>query len=178
LVVSRLSIKDFAAFDELAAAGQELHSSGWKQEALRQLTRDRIDAAFRVLGEQAGKGNNNALQALKMCLDRRYFLKGFAPDALGIAAAAGNDESLNLLLHFRDWNILENTAAFALAASAKVNREPAVEFFVTLALDPQSVKHQYYGVGWLVKDVLQTSVTNGNPRAKEALDKFLAASAN
>jgi hypothetical protein len=174
----RICSGDFAAFDELSAAGQELHISHSKPEALRQLTRDRIDAAFRVLGEEAGKGNKNAFQALRMCLDQRYFLKGFAPNALGIAAAAGNDESLNLLLHFRDWDILENTAAFALAASAKVNREPAVEFFVTLALDPQSVQQQYYGVGWLVKDVLQTSVTNGNPRAKEALDKFLAASAN
>jgi ankyrin repeat protein len=178
-IAQRICDGDLAALDELAAAAREMYRSDWKQqEARRQLNGDRMDVAFRVLGGEAGKGNNNAVEALKTCLDRGDFLKSFAPDALGIAAAAGNDESLNLLLRFRDWNILENTAAFALAAPAKANKEPAVEFFVTLALDPQSARHQYYGVGWLVKDVLQTSVTNGNPRAKDALDKFLAASAN
>src|SRR5262249_52255038 len=108
----------------------------------------------------------------------RGLMKSFVPEALGIAAAAGNDEALNLLLRFREWHFLENEAAFALAAPAKANKEPAVDFFVALAVDPQSAKHQYYGVGWLVKEVLQTSVTNGNPRAKDALDKFLAASGN
>jgi ankyrin repeat protein len=177
-IARRICDGDLAALNELDSAAQEMYRNDSKQEARRRLNYDRMDAAFKMLAEEAGKGNKNAIQTLKTCLDRGDLLKGFAPDALGIAAAAGNEESLTLLLRFRDWNILENTAAFALAAPAKANKEPAVDFFVTLALDPQSVKHQYYGVSWLVKDVLQTSVTNGNPKAKDALDKFLAASAN
>ncbi len=177
-IARRICGGDLAALNELDAAAQEMYRGNSKQDARWRLNYDRIDAAFKVLGEEAGKGNNNAIQTLKTCLDRGDLLKGFAPHALGDAAAAGSEESLNLLLHFRDWNILENTAAFALAAPAKANKEPAVDFFVTLALDPQSARHQYYGVGWLVKDVLQTSVTNGNPKAKDALDKFLAASGN
>ncbi len=177
-IAQRISEGDLKALDELARVAQELYSGNTKQEARWRLNADRMSAAFTVLGNEAGKGNTHALEALRTCLDRGDVLKGFAPDALGIAAAAGSDESLNLLLRFRDWNILENQAAFALAAPARANKEPAVNFFVTLALDPQSARHQYYGVGWLVKDVLQTSVTNGNPRAKDALDRFLAASAN
>lgn len=175
-IAKRICDGEPAALDEFAAKAQEMYGNKRKSEAYMTLNADRMHAAFDVLGEQAGKGNANALQALKTCLDRGGSLKGFAPEALGIAAAAGSDESLNLLLRYRDWNILENEAASALALSAKENKGPAVDFFVALALDPESARHSYYGVGWLVKDVLQASVTNGNPAAKDALDKFLTAS--
>jgi hypothetical protein len=175
-IARRICDGDPAALDDLAAKAQDMYRDFPKQQARRRLNADRMIAAFDVLGEEAGKGNTNAFQALKTCLDRGGVLKGFAPRALGTAAAAGSEESLNLLLRFRDWHLLENEAAFALADSAKANKERAVDFFVTLALDPESARHQYYGVGWLVKEVLQTSVTNGNPRAQDTLDKFLAAS--
>lgn len=178
-IARRICDGDPAALDQLKAAAQEIYggSSNSRQQARMRLNADRMNAAFNLLGEEAGKGNTNALQTLKTCLDHGI-LKGFACGALGIAAAAGSDESLSLLLRFRDWHLLENEAAFALAAPAKANKEPAVDFFVALALDPESARHQYYGVSWLVKDVLQTSVTNGNPKAKDALDKFLAASSH
>lgn len=174
-IARRICDGDPAAFDDLIAKAADLYRNDDRKQARRRLNAGRMMAAFNVLGEEAGKGNNNAFQALKTYLEGGK-LRGWAPNALGIAAAAGSDESLNLLLRYRDWHLLENEAAFALAAPAKANKEPAVDFFMALALDPESAKHQYYGVGWLVKEVLQTSVTNGNPRAKDTLDKFLAAS--
>ena len=177
-IARRICSGDPAALDELDSLTRKLYSGNWRQKERIGLNAARMHAAFGLLGEEAGKGNTNAFQALKKCLERGGFLKSFAPDGLGIAAAAGSDDSLNLLLRFRDWKLLENEAAFALAAPAKANKQPAVDFFVALAEDPESARHQYYGVGWLVKEVLQTSVTNGSPGAKEALDKFLAASSN
>jgi ankyrin repeat protein len=167
---------DLAALDQLADAAEGMHRGAWKEQARMRLNGDRMHAAFQVMGEEAGKGNTNAIRALKSCLEGNRFLKSYAPDALGIAAAAGNDELLSLLLRFRDWNIPESQAASALAAPAMANKEPAVDFFVTLALDPQGPEHNYNGVGWLVKNVLQKSATNGNPKAKDVLEKFLAAS--
>jgi ankyrin repeat protein len=163
------------AIDDLAGTVREFYRGGRGPAAQQQIKADRANAAFEVLGEEAGKGNANALRALKIYLGQND-LKWSAVHALGIAAAAGNEESLNLLLRYRDWKLLENSVAFALAPAAKANKQPAVDFFVTLALDRESVKHQYYGVGWLVKEVLETSATNGNSNAKAALDKFLAAS--
>ncbi len=176
-IAQRICDGDSGALDQLATAAGVVYRGNSRQQSRMRLGADRMNAAFSVLGEQAAKGNANAMEALKTCLDRNL-MKSFVPNALGIAAAAGNEEALSLLLRYRDWHFLENEAAFALAPAAKTNREPAVDFFVALATDPQSAKHQYYGVGWLVKEVLQTSVTNGNPRAKDALDKFLAASNN
>jgi hypothetical protein len=175
-IARRICDGEAAAIDELADKTQEFIRDRRQQpEAQRQLNGDRLNAAFQVLGEEAGKGNANAVWALRVYLGRAD-MKYSAVEALGTAAAAGNEEALNLLLHYRDWNLLENTTAFALAESAKANKEPAVDFFVTLALNPESAKHSYYGVGWLVKEVLETSATNGNSKAKDALDKFLAAS--
>jgi ankyrin repeat protein len=175
-IAQRICGGDSTSIDELADTVQELFRD-WRQqpEGWRQLNGDRVSAAFQALGEEAGKGNDNALWALRVYLGRPN-MKGSAVDALAIAAAAGSEESLNLLLRYRDWNLLENTVAFALAAPAKANKERAVDFFVTLAVNPDSVKHNYYGVGWLVKEVLETSATNGNANARQALDKFLAAS--
>lgn len=31
-----------------------------------------------------------------------------------------------------------------------------------------------YRVGWMIKEVLESPTTNGNPQAREALDKFPA----
>lgn len=174
-IARRICDGDPAALDDLVAKAADMYRNDNRQQARRRLNAGRMIAAFNVLGEEAGKGNNNAFQALKTCLEGGK-LRGWAPNALGIAAAAGSDESLSLLLRYREWHLLENEVAFALAAPAKANKQPAVDFFVTLALDPQSAKHEYYGVGWLVKDVLQTLATNGNPSAKDTLDKFLAAS--
>jgi ankyrin repeat protein len=175
-VAKRICDGDPAAFDDLMAKAADLYrNDDRRNQARRRLNAGRMGAAFDVLGGEAGKGNSNAFQTLKSCLEGGK-LRGWAPNALGIAAAAGSDESLKLLLRYREWHLLESDAAFALAAPAKANKEPAVDFFVSLALDPQSAKHEYYGVGWLVKEVLQTSVTNGNPKAKDTLDKFLAAS--
>ena len=137
------------------------------------LFRSRLHVAAVVLGEAAGKGNANAMQALKKFLDDGT-LKHFALEPLGMAAAVGNAEALDLLLHGqRQYGFLENSICFAIEPAAKSNQPPAVNYFVDLALDPKTAQNHFYGVSWMIKDVLESATTNGNSQAKQALDKFL-----
>ena len=174
----RICDGDANAFDDLARASGELYRGidGRTPQARRFLGAGRMTAAFDILGDAAGKGNDHAFQALKKCLTEKTALKGLAPDALGKAAAAGNTEALDILLNFHQWTPLENSACFALRAPALANKEPAVDFFIAIAVDPAAAKKYYYGVGWMVKEVLQNASSHGNQKAAEALDKFIAAS--
>ena len=178
-IATRICAGDAASFDELAKAAEDLYlgMDGRTPQARRMLCATRMSAAFDVLGEAAAKDNNNAFEALKKCLTQNNALKSFAPDALGKAAAAGYTQALDILVNFRQWGMLENTAYFALQAAADANQEPAVDMFIALATDPASAKKQYYGISWMVKEVLQSAASRGNQKALEALEKFIAASA-
>jgi ankyrin repeat protein len=136
----------------------------------------RMHAAFDLLGEEAGKGNGRALQALKKCLDPNCRLQSFAPDALGIAAAAGNKEALDILIHYNDWGILQSSAVSALCAPAKANVEPAVEYFVNWLATLQSDERDG-GMAIAATNALGSAAAMGNPKAKAALEKFTAAAA-
>jgi ankyrin repeat protein len=143
-------------------------------QAHRNLNWDRLQVATAIIGGEAGKGNDKALHVLKQCLDDKS-LKHFALDPLGIAAAAGNQEALDILLHGHEkWGFFVNSVCFALAPAAKANQPLAVDYFVTLALDPQTAKQYYYGVGWLIKEVLETAAAKDNQKAQAALEKFNA----
>lgn len=175
-IAKRICAGDVTAFDELTNVVEEMSHSDRRIEANRQLNADRLRAASEIIGEAAGKGNDNAFQTLKKCLDDKH-LKYFSLDPLG-AAAAGHPEALDILLHcHQKWGILENSVCFALAPAAKANQPSAVDYFVTLALDPETAKRQYYGVAWLVREVLKSAAAQGNQKAKDALEKFAADSA-
>jgi len=178
-IAMRICAGDSASFDELAKAAEDLYRGmdGQAPQARRTLNATRMTAAFDVLGEATAKGNDDAFQALKKCLTQKDALKSFAPDALGKSAAAGNGQALDILVNYRQWGMLENTACFALEAAAKANQERAVDVFIALATDPAASKKQYYGVAWMVKEVLQSAASQGNQKAQEALEKFIAASA-
>lgn len=176
-IARRICDGDAAAFDELVSTAKELLSE-WGTDARKQLNWDRTGVASKILGEEAGKGNDHAFQALKKCLEPEYKLKSFALDGLGRAAAEGHQEALDILLDYRKLKLLENSVSFALAPAAKANQPRAVDFFVTIALDPESAKRHYYGIAWQVREVLASAADKGNEKAKDALEKFNAASAN
>src|SRR5204863_9170139 len=128
----------------------------------------KMRAAFDLLGEEAGKGNGKAMGTLKRCLRERgthFHLAAFAPDALGIAAAAGQEEALDILLHYNEWDILDSTAVFALEAPASVNRERAVDFMVSWLSNPQ---HRGDGMALSAAEALKKAAAKGNDNAKEA----------
>jgi hypothetical protein len=177
-MAQRICDGDANALDDLARASGDLHRGvdGRTPQARRLLGAGRMTAAFDILGDAAGKGNDSAFQALKKCLTEKTGLKGLAPGALGKAAAAGNTEALDILLNYHQWTTLENSACFALQAPAMANKEPAVDFFIAIATDPAAAKKYYYGVGWMMKEVLENASAHGNQKAADALEKFLAAS--
>jgi len=176
-IAERICAGDSAGFDELAAAAQALYRGmdGKTSQAQRMLVWSRMGAAFDLLGEEAAKNNDNAFQALKKCLTEKTGLKGAAPNAIGKAAAASNAEALDILINYQKWGIDQHSAYFALQAAGDANKEPAVNVFIAMASDPVAAKKQYYGVGWLIKEVLQSAATQGNQKAQEALDKFISA---
>jgi len=174
----RIAGGDAAAFDELASTAQKLYGEirdYQKEHARVMVLLFRMKAAFDVLGQEAGKGNDVALQALEKCLTQGGRLKSFAPDALGIAAAAGNKEALDILLHYDNRGILESSAFFALCVPAKANVEPAVDYLVTWL---GNVKPYNRGGGMVMSatNALASAANLGNQKAKDALVNFAAVS--
>jgi hypothetical protein len=174
-IAKRIAQGDDAAYDELTEAARELYRgiNFQKEPARIRLNLFKMKAAFDVLGEEAGKGNAKAMEALKRCLrDRGSHLGSFAPDALGIAAAAGQEEALDILLHYKEWGILDSTAVFALVAPASANRERAVDFMVSWLSDPQ---HRGDGMALSASGALEKAAEKGNQEAKVALAKYVEA---
>jgi hypothetical protein len=61
-----------------------------------------IEAAFNLLGSEAGGGNEHALRALVRSLHRRH-LSAFAPEGLSLAAQQGNPAALQAITSM-DWS--------------------------------------------------------------------------
>jgi hypothetical protein len=173
-VAKRIAAGDGAAYEELSGAARELYRGiDYQKEAARlRMNLFKMKAAFDVLGEEAGKGNSKAMATLKRCLHdpgSRSHLSSFAPDALGIAAAAGQEEALDVLLHYDEWGILESSAIFAMAAPASANRERAVEFMVSWLSNPQ---HHGGGMALSATEPLKQAADKGNQQARAALAKY------
>lgn len=171
----RIADGDDSAFDELANTTQKLYSEikDYQKEQARVIVLlGRMHAAFDVLGEEAGKGNEKALAALKKCLSSGR-LASFAPDALGIAAASGNKDAFEILSHYQNWNILDTTAHFAMAHPIEANFEPAVDYAVNWlsTLNPSQFSG---GVALATTNALAKAAEKGNQKAKDALQKFFA----
>jgi len=132
----------------------------------------RINTALNVVGEEAGNGNEKALHALEKCLGMRL---GDVPRALGIAAAAGNKEALDMLLNYNKWGIDNLSANFSLCLPAEANVEPAVDYFVAWL---NSDKPYQTGVGEVmdVTNALTSAAAKGNKKAQAALEKFASLS--
>jgi hypothetical protein len=124
-------------------------------------------AAFDQLGADAGAGNPNAFAALQQALDTG--LRSHVPDSLGIAAAAGHAEALDLLLEYNQHGILFSSAVFALGKPAAKNNEKAVAFLADVLADP---KHR--ALSHAASQGLIPAAQAGNPRARAALDAYAA----
>jgi glutamate-1-semialdehyde aminotransferase len=174
-IAKRIAQGDDAAYDELTEAARELYRGidFQKEEARMRLNMFKMKAASDVLGEEAGEGNAKAMEALKRCLrDHSSRLSSFAPDALGIAAAAGQEEALDILLRHKEWGILDSTAVFSLVAPASVNRERAVDFMISWLSDP---KHRGDGMALSASGALEKAAEKGNQQAKAAFAKYTEA---
>jgi hypothetical protein len=174
-IAQRIANGDETALDELKKTADNMYGDVHdyqKEHARVMMNLFRMKAAFDLLGEEAGKGNEAAFQALKKSLQIRR-LSSFAPDALGIAAAAGNKDALDILLHYEQWDILEPTAVSALYVPAMKNVRPAVDFYAGWLVDFNPSER---GGGMLldVTNALASAAAKGNKDAQEAIDKFFA----
>jgi len=171
-IATRIAEGDERAYDELAAVAREMyHGIDYRREAERvRLNLFKMKAAFDVLGEEAGKGNDKAMGALKRCLrEHNSHLASFAPDALGIAAAAGRGEALDILIQHDEWGILESSAIFALSAPASANRERAVDYLASWLSNPD---HSGGGMALSAAEALEKAALKGNDHAKLALVEY------
>jgi hypothetical protein len=171
----RIANGDDTAFNELMALTSKLYKGikNYQVERPRVLALlGRMHASFDVLGEEAGKGNVHALEALKRSLRANNTIASFAPDALAIAAAAGNKDALDILIHYRDWNILESEARFALCKPITANVEPAVEESAKWLLSLHGVERES-GMALDTTNALANVAARGNQKAAEALEKFV-----
>lgn len=171
----RLSAGDPNAFRELRDAATELYrNNDPKKEEERGISNLQLmRGVFDVLGEQAGQGNPQAMQALKDSLGAGGHLRAFAPDALGKAAAAGNTEALGILVNYPAWGILLSSAVSALAAPAEANMEPAVDVLVGVLQNPRSRALWQTASQGLVGAALK-----GNATARTALEAYGNAARN
>jgi len=167
-LATRICEGDDAAFGELRSVATELYRDvDLRSEPERARTNLLLmRAAFRELGEQAGRSNAHALAALQSAAFVRQ-LRSHVDEALGIAAAAGNEHALDMLLQHQDWNILLSSAVFAMRLPAEKNNERAIEFLIGVLENP---KHRplWYGAS----NGLKTAAENGNAKAKAALEKY------
>ncbi|MBI5688277.1 MAG: hypothetical protein HZC54_24660 [Verrucomicrobia bacterium] len=165
-LATRIVGGDPKAFDELLDTATKLYRSiDYAKERDRVISNLALmRAAYDILGEQAGKDNARAFEALKQSLGRRP-LSSFAPDALGIAAALGHAEALQILLHHDQHGILKSSAVFALQAPAEKNNAQAIAFLIAVLDDP-SARALWYGASQGL------IAARDNPKVKAALEKY------
>jgi len=159
---------DSAALDELREIAKDLYEginvTTQRDRALTNVILMR--AAYEPLGRAAGQGNSNALAALQSSLFHKH-LKVSTPYALGIAAAAGSEPAMDMLTHYRDWNILLSSAVFALRDAAEQNNGRAVVFLSDI------LTNQSHRALWpATLETLQTAAFKGNARAKAAVEEY------
>jgi ankyrin repeat protein len=178
ILAQRICDGNMAAENDLSAAAAAMYQQINQPNnlAIRKLNADRMLTAFRILGTEAAKGNDNAFQALKKFLGEKGAMKTFAAEQMGTVAAAGNEEALNILLNYRQWGIMDSSAYIGLVRAAKANRQPAVDAVVNLLLDPEAAKKHYYGVSALAKQVAESAAEQGNEKAQQALEQLASAS--
>lgn len=165
-LATRIAGGDEKAFDELRDTTAKLYRNINYQTDRRRLTSNFaiMHAAYDILGEQAGKGNVKAFEALKRSLTLEH-LRSFAPEALGIAAALGHAEALQILLHHDQHKILKSSAVFALQAPAEKNNAQAIAFLIAV-LDNPADRPLWYGASQGLVAV------RDNPKVKAALEKY------
>jgi hypothetical protein len=164
---TQASSGDLSAIDKIEEQRKLLYEGiDYKKEQERARSNLRLmRSAFDMLGEAAGGGSTEAMQALEYAMQHPT-LEGFAAHSYGLAAAKGNEAALNKLLNYRRNGILLSTAVFSLQESAKNNNQQSVMFLVRVLEDPR-----HRGLWGAAEDGLRVAADKGNQNAIEALDK-------
>ena len=112
---------------------------------------DPSDPAFKALIYAAAKQN----------------LGGYAAGALGIAAASGNQPSLDVLLNYPQYGLILSGVVAALSKAAEMGNPKAIEFLVKV-IDNDSAKPLWY----MASRGLFVPANQGNPEAKRAIARY------
>ena len=118
--------------------------------------------AFKVMGEEAGKGSETAFQMLWQTT-RMNHLRGLGIRALGDAAAMGNEKALDILVD-SNGNLLMSSVTSALAPAAKNGNVRAIEYLAAVANDPKKQPLWH-----MVTEGLKSPAAAGNATAIDAL---------
>jgi hypothetical protein len=151
---------DLAALERLSELST-LASQG--RTNVNQDTHGDIRIAFKVMGEEAGKGNETAFEVLWRAT-RMKTLSGMAIMALGQAAGMGNERALEPLLDPERYLLLPSTTLFALKPAAESGNERAIQAIASVAANPKQ-QALWYGAA----NNLQKPAEAGNATAIDAL---------
>ncbi|MHA3774810.1 hypothetical protein ACXR0O_25095 [Verrucomicrobiota bacterium sgz303538] len=167
-LAAQIASGDKAALNRLETIASELYRDiDYQKDSKRvQSNLMLMLAAFNRLGEDAGKGNEYAFDALKYALGAKN-LRSHAPSALGIAAAAGHPQAMEMLLDHDRYGILHSSAVFALGKPASKNYDQAVAFLSEVLANPKD-RALWHGAA----EGLVGAANVGNARAKAALDSY------
>ena len=119
--------------------------------------------AFKVMGEEAGKGNDTAFQTLWRATRMKH-LDGMAIMALGQAAGMGNEKALEPLLDPERYLLLPSSTFSALKPAAENGNERAIQAIASVASDS---KRQ--ALWYMAANSLEKPAVAGNTVAIEAL---------
>ena len=123
--------------------------------------------AFDVLGAEAGKGSDTALQALWKGM-RMDSVQGFAIQALGAAAGHGNEKALEPLLEPERYLILRSSAVGALKPGADSGNVRAIQALAAVAFEPDAKP-----LWFLAAEGLRKAASSGNVAAIDALTELM-----
>ena len=129
----------------------ELIKAALNETAKSIKSQDPSDPAFKALIYAAAKQN----------------LGGYAAGALGIAAASGNQPSLDVLLNYPQHGLILSGVVPALSKAAEMGNPKAIEFLVKV-IDDDSSKPLWY----MASRGLFMPANQGNPEAKRAIARY------
>jgi len=159
------STGDFSALDKLAELSDAAHAQ-FKTNHDASVFAE-LRPAFEVLGAEAGKGSDTALQALWKAM-RMNSVQGFAIDALGAAAGQGNDKALEPLLEPDRYLILRSSAVGALKPAADSGNVRAIQALAAVAFEPDAKP-----LWFLAAEGLRKAASSGNVAAIDALTELM-----
>jgi hypothetical protein len=157
---------DFAALKKLEELGEIATKRNVANKGSTNVSEDthrELRIAFKVMGEEAGKGSDTALQALWQAT-RMDYLQGMAIYALGDAGAMGNEQALEPLLDPKRHLMNNSSTTGALVPAAQNGNVRAIEYLAAVANDPK--KQGEWGI---VTSGLKKPAAAGNATAIDAL---------
>ena len=151
------------AIDEIAKLKEKLYAGiDYKKDEERLKSNLKIiRATFMPIGEAAGEGSQAASDALIYALKIRP-LKGSATYALGAAAEKGHEPSLEILLNYKDHNLLLSSTVGAMRYIGGSMPKKVVVFL-------SKTHREHSGLSHMTSKALYVAARQGNKDARLAL---------